>query len=482
MAAKRANFDEYLANVGAGTLVATNKPVQLHLEVSSRCNLRCKKCGFSWDPSLAASGRDLPWPILSRMDEFFAAAVEVHTFGYGEMFLYPELAPLVTVLKNHGCRLSGITNGVLIRPADVVWLVACGYDQLTFSIDGGDGRDDGQAPRGEPRKGPPRPASHPRREGAAQVRVSADRRELRGAERQLPRAAGPGAPARAARDLLHGSQSPPPLLRDGGRIRAVLRILSPQSGAARRVRGGGEPGARDHGIVGNHLPELRESGLRVGGGKADGGRRRGASQSQAAGGPDASGSDDGGGLERRFRAEHPGDRRDAGAAGRAGSRACRRPDGARAHVLPLPVDHSVPLGGREGPRVLLHERPRGPRRVHRRRERRFGLERPAASVRSRAHPRRARAPLLPRVRGAPDLRGACRGDASDPGRARARAARGSGSPNPKPPQRLRSLSPRRIPACCGGCSSAGAVRSATDPGRRPRISRARAARDCRRPA
>ena len=136
MAIKRANFDQYLANVEAGTLVATNKPVQLHLEVSSRCNLRCKKCGFSWDPSLAASGRDLPWPILSRMDEFFAAAVEVHTFGYGEMFLYPELAPLVTVLKNHGCRLSGITNGVLIRPADVVWLVACGYDQLTFSIDG----------------------------------------------------------------------------------------------------------------------------------------------------------------------------------------------------------------------------------------------------------------------------------------------------------------------------------------------------------
>jgi len=135
-AAKRANFDAYLHNVEAGALVATNKPVQLFLEVSSRCNLRCKKCGFSYDPSLAKTGRDLEWPILARMDEFFAAAVEVYTFGYGEMFLYPELAPLVTVLKNHGCRTSGITNGVLIRPADVVWLVATGYDQLTFSIDG----------------------------------------------------------------------------------------------------------------------------------------------------------------------------------------------------------------------------------------------------------------------------------------------------------------------------------------------------------
>lgn len=136
-AGKRANFDAYLANAAAGSTVATNKPVQLFLEVSSRCNLRCKKCGFSWDPSLAKNGRDLSWPILARMDEFFAAAVEVHTFGYGEMFLYPELAPLVTVLKNHGCRTSGITNGMLIRPADVVWLVATGYDQLTFSIDGG---------------------------------------------------------------------------------------------------------------------------------------------------------------------------------------------------------------------------------------------------------------------------------------------------------------------------------------------------------
>jgi len=136
-AAKRANYDLYLANVASGSLEATNKPVQLFLEVSSRCNLRCKKCGFAWDPSLAASGKDLPWPILSRMDDFFAAAVEVYTFGYGEMFLYPDLAPLVTVLKNHGCRLSGVTNGVLIRPADVVWLVATGYDHLAFSIDGG---------------------------------------------------------------------------------------------------------------------------------------------------------------------------------------------------------------------------------------------------------------------------------------------------------------------------------------------------------
>lgn len=135
-AGKRSNWQAYESNAAAGAVEVSNKPVQLYLEVSSRCNLRCQKCGFAWDPSLAKTGKDIPWPALAKMDEFFAAATEVYTFGYGEMFLNPELAPLVTVLKNHNCRVSGVTNGTLIRPADVVWLVATGYDQLTFSIDG----------------------------------------------------------------------------------------------------------------------------------------------------------------------------------------------------------------------------------------------------------------------------------------------------------------------------------------------------------
>ena len=77
-----------------------------------------------------------------------------------------------------------VARGLRLRPAHVL-------DRR------GDRRDDGQASRGEPRQGPPRAPPHPRREGAAQVRVSPDRRELRGAERQLPRAAGTGAPARS---------------------------------------------------------------------------------------------------------------------------------------------------------------------------------------------------------------------------------------------------------------------------------------------
>jgi MoaA/NifB/PqqE/SkfB family radical SAM enzyme len=133
---KRANWLAYEASAAAGELTVGHKPAQLFLEITSRCNLRCAKCGFAWDPELAKNGKDIPWPVLAKMDDFFAAATEVYTFGYGEMFLYPELAPLITVLKNHHCRVSGITNGTMIRPADVVWLVATGYDHLAFSVDG----------------------------------------------------------------------------------------------------------------------------------------------------------------------------------------------------------------------------------------------------------------------------------------------------------------------------------------------------------
>jgi len=78
----------------------------------------------------------IPFSFLDSMNEFFRTAVEVHTFGYGEMFLYPYLPQLVQMLKAHNCRVSGITNGTRIGQKEVSWLVSSRYDQLTFSIDG----------------------------------------------------------------------------------------------------------------------------------------------------------------------------------------------------------------------------------------------------------------------------------------------------------------------------------------------------------
>ena len=131
---KLENFEALQASTSAPGPIAANRPLQLFLEVASSCNLRCAKCALSYDVSLNKGGM-MAFSVFSDLSDFFDAAIEVQTFGFGEMFLYPRLESLVTLLKRHGCRVAGVTNGTLIREADARWLVAQRYDDLTFSID-----------------------------------------------------------------------------------------------------------------------------------------------------------------------------------------------------------------------------------------------------------------------------------------------------------------------------------------------------------
>jgi len=112
-----------------------NKPLQLFLEVTTQCNLRCKKCGKNFDPRRRRV-HSIPFRVLSEIHDYYKGALEVNTFGYGEMFLYKDLSKLVKILKSYDCKLCGITNGTMIGEEEVSWLVASCYDELTFSIDG----------------------------------------------------------------------------------------------------------------------------------------------------------------------------------------------------------------------------------------------------------------------------------------------------------------------------------------------------------
>ena len=127
-----------LLSRGRPAASVTNRPLLLHLEITSRCNLRCAKCGHATDPidSPRIQPRNLPYSVIETFDEYFAAAIRVHTFGYGEMFLYNKLKQLVQRLKQYGCAVDGISNGVLVDKEEVDWLVDYGYDEITFSIDG----------------------------------------------------------------------------------------------------------------------------------------------------------------------------------------------------------------------------------------------------------------------------------------------------------------------------------------------------------
>ena len=114
------------------------KPVLLWLESTARCNLRCEKCGHSFDPPGSARilPRNLADAVVDEADDYFAAAVKVRTSGYGEMFLFSRLKSLVERIKRFECWAEGTTNGVIIDRSEVDWLIELGYDQLVFSIDG----------------------------------------------------------------------------------------------------------------------------------------------------------------------------------------------------------------------------------------------------------------------------------------------------------------------------------------------------------
>ena len=122
--------------VGDGSFAG--KPVLLWLESTARCNLRCEKCGHSFDPpgSARTLPRNLADAVVDEADEYFAATVKVRTSGYGEMFLFSRLRSLVERIKRFECWAEGTTNGVIIDRSEVDWLIELGYDQLVFSIDG----------------------------------------------------------------------------------------------------------------------------------------------------------------------------------------------------------------------------------------------------------------------------------------------------------------------------------------------------------
>jgi MoaA/NifB/PqqE/SkfB family radical SAM enzyme len=131
---KKANLKAFHSTFRDPSGDVGNLPLQLFLEVTTRCNLLCQKCLRNY--SLDLKARDIPFSVVEQLGEFYEAAIQVNTFGFGEMFLYRDLARLVEILKKQGCKVTGITNGTMISREDVAWMVRSHFDELTFSIDG----------------------------------------------------------------------------------------------------------------------------------------------------------------------------------------------------------------------------------------------------------------------------------------------------------------------------------------------------------
>ncbi|MBW2318717.1 MAG: radical SAM protein [Deltaproteobacteria bacterium] len=102
----------------------------LELQLTSRCNLKCKHC-YLGESTLV----DLPFSdVLSVLEEFEQMQGLRVLFSGGEPLLYPDLRALINALPRFSVRKVLLTNGTLIRKQDVSMLSH--FDEIQFSLDG----------------------------------------------------------------------------------------------------------------------------------------------------------------------------------------------------------------------------------------------------------------------------------------------------------------------------------------------------------
>lgn len=112
------------------------QPREVNIELTHRCNLRCKMCGV-WTKGVDQRLRELTaqeyLDIFSQMKDL---GVKMVTLAGGEPFLRKDLFDIVKAAKSHGLKCYVFTNGSLIKNHAVEKIFSHQIDKIIFSIDG----------------------------------------------------------------------------------------------------------------------------------------------------------------------------------------------------------------------------------------------------------------------------------------------------------------------------------------------------------
>lgn len=108
-------------------------PLEIQLEVTTACNLRCAMCTRTWNRPTA---RHMSSRVLEKILPILPSATRLVPFGGGEPLLYPRFLELIESAKEAGVVVSFNTNGTLLTPELAKRFASLGVDAIAFSMDG----------------------------------------------------------------------------------------------------------------------------------------------------------------------------------------------------------------------------------------------------------------------------------------------------------------------------------------------------------
>src|SRR5215212_6274267 len=110
-------------------------PDEVYLEVTNRCNLRCRTCPQFF--GMAERFHDLTWERFLAITDQLPALRRAVLHGIGEPLLNPDLGRMIRHLKARGAYVLFNSNGLRLHGRRAHELVESGLDELRISIDGG---------------------------------------------------------------------------------------------------------------------------------------------------------------------------------------------------------------------------------------------------------------------------------------------------------------------------------------------------------
>jgi len=110
-------------------------PVRLWIELSSRCNLKCRLC-VNKDIPQHLKG-DIDFDLYKKIiDEVKDYAYDVNLFHRGEPLLHPRLIDIISYARASNIKTRIHTNSTLLTPALSRKIILSGLDLISFSFDG----------------------------------------------------------------------------------------------------------------------------------------------------------------------------------------------------------------------------------------------------------------------------------------------------------------------------------------------------------